>query len=113
MSENTEKDLQDAEVRENEEELTAEAREAEAAEEAAAETSAEGTEEAEFSLEDYMRQYKELEAEKAKLTEEKEQLDAMTQRVTDCVAKRTGVPAENIYIRYLPTDAWGWNGGNF
>ena len=44
---------------------------------------------------------------------EKEQLDAMTQRVTDCVAKRTGVPAENIYIRYLPTDAWGWNGGNF
>ena len=76
MSENTEKDLQDAEVRENEEELTAEAREAEAAEEAAAETSAEGTEEAEFSLEDYMRQYKELEAEKAKLTEEKEQLDA-------------------------------------
>ena len=76
MSENTEKDLQDAEVRENEEELTAAAKEAEAAEEAAAETSAEETEEAEFSLEDYMRQYKELEAEKAKLTEEKEQLDA-------------------------------------
>ena len=76
MSENTEKDLQDAEVRENEEELTAAAKEAEAAEEAAAETSAEETEDAEFSLEDYMRQYKELEAEKAKLTEEKEQLDA-------------------------------------
>ena len=76
MSENTEKDLQDAEVRENEEELTAAAKEAEAAEEAAAETSAEETEEAEFSLEDYMRQYKELEAEKATLTEEKEQLDA-------------------------------------
>ncbi len=44
---------------------------------------------------------------------EKEQLDAMTERVTGCVAMRTGIPPENIYIRYLPTDTWGWNGGNF
>ena len=43
----------------------------------------------------------------------REQLDAMTEKVTACVARRTGVPPENIYIRYLPTDAWGWNGGNF
>ncbi|MBR0376278.1 MAG: nucleotide exchange factor GrpE, partial [Firmicutes bacterium] len=72
MSENTEKDLQDAAVQESEDELTAQAEEAaaDAAEAPAAE------EEAEFSLEDYMRQYKELEAEQAKLMEEKEQLDA-------------------------------------
>ena len=72
MSENTEKDLQDAAVQESEEELTAQAEEAaaDAAEAPAAE------EEAEFSLEDYMRQYKELEAEQAKLMEEKEPLDA-------------------------------------
>ena len=75
MSENTEKDLQDAAVQESEEELTARAEEAESAEETA-ETPAESETDAEFSLEDYMRQYKELEAEQAKLMEEKEQLDA-------------------------------------
>ena len=74
MSENTEKDLQDAAAQESEEELTAEAGEAENAEEA--EAAAEEADDAEFSLEDYMRQYKELEAEQAKLQEEKEQLDA-------------------------------------
>ena len=76
MSEKTEKELHDAEVQQNEDELGAQAENAEAAEEAAEETSGEETEEAEFSLEDYMRQYKELEAEQAKLMEEKEQLDA-------------------------------------
>ncbi len=75
MSENTEKDLQDAAVQESEEELTAQAEEAGSAEETA-ETPAESETDAEFSLEDYMRQYKELEAEQAKLMEEKEQLDA-------------------------------------
>lgn len=75
MSENTEKDLQDAAVQESEEELTARAEEAGPAEETA-ETPAESETDAEFSLEDYMRQYKELEAEQAKLMEEKEQLDA-------------------------------------
>lgn len=75
MSENTEKDLQDAAVQESEEELTARAEEAGSAEETA-ETPAESETDAEFSLEDYMRQYKELEAEQAKLMEEKEQLDA-------------------------------------
>ena len=74
MSENTEKDLQDAAAQESEEELAAEAGEAENAEEA--EAAAEEAEDAEFSLEDYMRQYKELEAEQTKLQEEKEQLDA-------------------------------------
>lgn len=80
MSENTEKDLQDAEVQESEE-LNAQAESAGPASEAEG-SAAEGTDapaeetDAEFSLEDYMRQYKELEAEQAKLTEEKEQLDA-------------------------------------
>ena len=40
-------------------------------------------------------------------------IEALTERVTSRVAERTGVAPENIYIRYLPTDAWGWNGGNF
>lgn len=44
---------------------------------------------------------------------DREQLEALTERVTSRVAERTGVAPENIYIRYLPTDAWGWNGGNF
>ena len=24
-----------------------------------------------------------------------------------------GVPADKIYVKYAPTDCWGWNGGNF
>lgn len=24
-----------------------------------------------------------------------------------------GVPADKIYVKYSPTENWGWNGGNF
>ncbi len=24
-----------------------------------------------------------------------------------------GIPADKIYVRYSPTDNWGWNGSNF
>ncbi len=41
------------------------------------------------------------------------QTAAMTERVTACIAERTGISPENIYIRYLSTDTWGWRGSNF
>ena len=80
MSQITEKDLMEEELQAGE---TAEApTEAEVAadpeqETAAGEEAADGeAEEEEFSLEDYLRQYKELEELNSKLKEEKEQLDA-------------------------------------
>ena len=80
MSENTEKDRKDEELQ-TAEETAEEPAAAEPAEEAAkaAETAADAAaddQEEEFSLEEYMRQYKELQEEQAKLQEEKEQLDA-------------------------------------
>ena len=79
MSEDMEKDLKDEDLQ-TAEETAEEPAAAESAEEAAeaAETTEDAAdqEEEEFSLEDYMRQYKELQEEQAKLQEEKEQLDA-------------------------------------
>ena len=79
MSEDMEKDLKDEELQtaeETAEEPAAEEPAEEAAEAAETPEEAADQEEEEFSLEDYMRQYKELQEEQAKLQEEKEQLDA-------------------------------------
>ena len=75
MSQDVEKDLKDAGLDAEAAAEAAAAAEASAAaaEEAPAEA---GEEEPEFSLDDYLKQYKELEAEHARLKEEKEQLDA-------------------------------------
>ena len=76
MSEDMEKDLKDEELQTAEAEEAAVEEPAEEAESAAAENPEDAADEEEFSLEDYMRQYKELQEEQAKLQEEKEQLDA-------------------------------------
>ena len=39
--------------------------------------------------------------------------DQLTQKVTEIVAAETGIRTERIYVRYLSTDQWGWNGHNF
>ncbi|MBR5429510.1 MAG: nucleotide exchange factor GrpE [Firmicutes bacterium] len=83
MSQNTENDLKEEVLQETEDTVETETAETAASAEAAetAETT-DGPEqaaeepEAEFSLEDYMKQYQELEEARAKLQEEKEQLDA-------------------------------------
>lgn len=83
MSQNTENDLKEEVLQETEDTVETETAETAASAEAAetAETT-DGPEqaaeepEAEFSLEDYMKQYQELEEAQAKLQEEKEQLDA-------------------------------------
>lgn len=39
-----------------------------------------------------------------------EQLTAVICKV---LGDNLGVPADKIYVKYSPTDSWGWNGGNF
>ena len=39
-----------------------------------------------------------------------EQLTAVICKV---LGENLGVPADKVYVKYSPTDNWGWNGGNF
>ena len=39
--------------------------------------------------------------------------DKMTAEVCSILNKSLGVPQDKIYVKYSPTDVWGWNGGNF
>lgn len=39
-----------------------------------------------------------------------EQLTAAICRTLETVL---GVPADMVYVKYSPTENWGWNGGNF
>ncbi len=41
------------------------------------------------------------------------QLEQMTGEVTRALKARLSIAPERIYVRYLPCDALGWNGGNF
>jgi len=37
----------------------------------------------------------------------------MTAEICRIYTDVLGVPADKIYVKYAPTDCWGWNGGNF
>lgn len=39
-----------------------------------------------------------------------EQLTAVICKV---LGDNLGIPADKVYVKYSPTDNWGWNGGNF
>ncbi len=39
--------------------------------------------------------------------------DRMTAEICRIYGEVLGVPADTIYVKYSPTDQWGWNGGNF
>ena len=39
-----------------------------------------------------------------------EQLTAAICKILD---ENLGVPADSVYVKYSPTENWGWNGGNF
>ena len=43
----------------------------------------------------------------------KSQCDSFTSKVTDIYSNELGIEPDRIYVRYLPTDLWGWNGSNF
>lgn len=39
--------------------------------------------------------------------------DKMTAEICKILNSVLGVPADKVYVKYSPTDNWGWNGGNF
>ncbi len=40
-------------------------------------------------------------------------LDTFTGKVCQILHRELGIDPDQIYVRYLCTDDWGWNGGNF
>lgn len=39
--------------------------------------------------------------------------DKLTAEICGILGRVLGVPADKIYVKYSPTEFWGWNGGNF
>ncbi len=44
---------------------------------------------------------------------DKKAFEAMTGKITEVFGEVLGIAADHMYIRYLPSADWGWNGGNF
>ena len=42
-----------------------------------------------------------------------EAADRMTAALTRAVHEETGIQPDHVYVRYMSTEAWGWNGSNF
>lgn len=40
-------------------------------------------------------------------------MSALTGSITDILGGELSIPASRIYVKYTPTDYWGWNGSNF
>ena len=38
---------------------------------------------------------------------------SMTAEICRILTRELAVPADMIYVKYSPTEQWGWNGGNF
>ena len=39
--------------------------------------------------------------------------DKLTARLCALAGEVLGIAADHVYVRYLATDQWGWNGANF
>ncbi len=39
--------------------------------------------------------------------------EQLTAAICKILGENLGVPEDKIYVKYSPTDNWGWNGGNF
>lgn len=39
--------------------------------------------------------------------------EQLTAAICKALGKTLGVPADAVYVKYSPTENWGWNGGNF
>ena len=42
-----------------------------------------------------------------------EEAAAFTSKVCELLSEQLGVAADRIYVKYMQTPIWGWNGGNF
>ncbi len=41
------------------------------------------------------------------------QYDALTAEITEIISQELSIKCENIYVKYMETDRWGYNGMNF
>ena len=39
--------------------------------------------------------------------------ERLTAEICKILGDVLGVPADKVYVKYSPTENWGWNGGNF
>ena len=39
--------------------------------------------------------------------------DKLTGEICNILGSTLGVPADKVYVKYSPTEHWGWNGRNF
>ena len=39
--------------------------------------------------------------------------DTLTSHITGILTDALGIPSDRIYVSYMCTDHWGWNGSNF
>lgn len=39
--------------------------------------------------------------------------ERLTSEICGILESNLGVPADKVYVKYSPTENWGWNGGNF
>lgn len=42
-----------------------------------------------------------------------EHFPSMSRKICGLLEEELGIPGSNVYIRYLATPDWGWNGTNF
>jgi phenylpyruvate tautomerase PptA (4-oxalocrotonate tautomerase family) len=40
-------------------------------------------------------------------------LSTLTAHITGILTDTLGIPSDRIYVSYMCTDNWGWNGSNF
>ncbi len=40
-------------------------------------------------------------------------LSTLTSHITGILLEALGIPSDRIYVSYMSTDHWGWNGSNF
>lgn len=46
-------------------------------------------------------------------TADKAAYERFTAQICKILNDVLGVPADKVYVKYSPTENWGWNGGNF
>lgn len=40
-------------------------------------------------------------------------LSTLTSNITGIMLDKLGIPSDRVYVSYMTTDNWGWNGSNF
>lgn len=46
-------------------------------------------------------------------TASEKKLDMLTQAICEIISSELGISPSQIYVKYEPTEYWGWNGRNF